>query len=262
MIPLKNTSQRKFFTAFPSINCYNNDQFITILEKVPMFLLLFLSSYAETDSDTSINEINATFRTGSIPDEWLDSFFSNGDPARPTIATQGFGLEWSSSKNRTSWMLYYEYIQNQTPAGYWDDLEDPLDRTDGVWVKPVDLNLHTLGFQSNFAIDIPIQVEKLDTDILFGGGLGIGILTGSIERWHNGVTEEAQGNNNCLPIGDAITREALCGDNPDASALPIPVLPVVDLSISARIRYDRFTSRFMFGIHNNPYIGFALGARL
>ena len=227
-----------------------------------MFLLLLVSAFAENESNASTQEISATYRTGSIPDSWLDSFFSNGDDfTRPTIATQGFGLEWSSSKDNTSWMLYYEFIQNQTPAGYWDDLEDPLDRMDGVWIKPVDLNLHTLGFQSNYAIGIPIEVEKLDVDVLFGGGLGIGLLTGSIERWHNSVTEEAEAGT-CIMPGPAFLRVEACPDDPDGSALPIPVLPVVDLSMSLRIRYDRFTSRFMFGIHNNPYFGVAVGASL
>ena len=226
-----------------------------------MFLLLFFSAFAGDDTNAT-NEISATFRTGTIPDSWLDSVFSNGDDyARPTIATRGFGLEWSSSKDSTSWILYYEFIQNQTTAGYWDDLEEPLDRTDGVWVKPVDLSLHTIGFQSNFAVNIPIEVEKLDVDLLFGGGLGIGLLTGKIERWHNSVTDEAQGSSCAMP-GPAILRVEICPDNPDASALPIPVLPVVDLSTSIRIRYDRFTSRFMFGLHNNPYFGVAVGASL
>ena len=222
-----------------------------------MLLFLSLTSWANPTQ-----EINTTFRTASLPDGWFDGFFSNGDEARPIIKTQSFGLERSRSKNNTNWTLYYEFFQNQTTAGYWDDLEEPLDRTDGVWVKPIDVQLHTLGFQSMFEIDIPIPEERIETDLLIGGGLGIGVLTGSIERWHNGGTDYAANNSGCIPIGDAIVREALCGNDPDATELPIPVLPVLDLSIAFRVRYDRFNTRIMFGLHNLPYFGFGLGYRL
>ena len=222
-----------------------------------MIALLIMSAIAEP-----VQDINVTYKNASLPDGWLDSFFSNGDEERPTLKTESFGLEYARTKDKTTWVLYYEYIQNKTKSGYWDDLEEPLDRSDGVWVKPVDVNMHTLGFQSVFNINIPVQQEKLTINALIGGGLGIGILTGSIERWHNGATDYAQNNNNCVPFGDAIVREALCGNNPDVDGLPIPVLPVLDLSTGVQVRYDRFSTKIMFGIHNLPYVGFSLGYAL
>ena len=222
-----------------------------------MFTLFITTAFA-----TPIQDVNLTYRNASLPDGWLDSFFSNGDEVRPTISTQSFGLEYARTKEKTTWVLYYEFIQNQTKSGYWDDLEEPLDRSDGVWVQPIDVNMHTLGFQSLFDINIPVSKENLAVDILLGGGLGVGILTGSIERWHNGSTEYAENNNNCLPFGDALVREALCGDNPDVDGLHIPVLPVLDLSTGVRFRYDRFTSKIMFGLHNLPYIGISAGYSL
>lgn len=224
-----------------------------------MFPFLLSASFAQPTQDISV-----TYRNASLPDSWLDSFFSNGDEKRPTIATQNFGLEYARTKEKTTWVLYYEYTQNKTGAGYWDDLEKPLDRSDGVWVKPIDVRLHTLGFQSLFDINIPIPKEKWNVDILLGGGLGIGILTGSIERWHNGATEYAENNSNCTTfgLGDAMVREALCGNDPDAEGLPIPVLPVLDISTGVRVRYDRFSTKLLFGIHNLPYIGITAGYTL
>lgn len=222
-----------------------------------MIALLILAAAAEP-----IQDINATYRNASLPDGWLDSFFSNGDEARPTLKTESFGLEYARTKDKTTWVLYYEYMQNKTKSGYWDDLEEPLDRSDGVWIKPVDVNMHTLGFQSLFNIDIPTPQDKLTVHALIGGGLGIGILTGSIERWHNGSTEYANNNSNCVPLGDAIVREALCGSNPDVDGLPIPVLPVLDLSAGVQVRYDNFSTKILFGLHNVPYVGFSLGYTL
>lgn len=224
-----------------------------------MFFLFSLFSFVQAEPN---HEINVHYRNASLPDGWLDPFFSNGDEERPQVKTQGFGLEWAQNKDKTSWILYYELIQNKTKSGYWDDKEDPLDRTDGVWIKPIDVRLHTIGFQSLYNIDIPIPEQRVDLDALFGGGLGIGLLTGSIERWHNGANEFAQNNSNCIPIGDAIVREAICGDNPDADGLPIPVLPVFDISAGVRVRYDKFNARFLFGLHNLPYVGFSLGYAL
>ena len=222
-----------------------------------MISLFLLSAIAEP-----IQDINVTYKNASLPDGWLDSFFSNGDEERPTIKTESFGLEYARTKDKTTWVLYYEYIQNKTKSGYWDDLEEPLDRSDGVWIKPIDVNMHTLGFQSIFNINIPVPQDKVTVNALIGGGLGIGILTGSIERWHNGATEYAEDNSGCVPFGDAIVREALCGNNPDVDGLPIPVLPVLDLTTGVQVRYDRFSTKIMFGLHNLPYVGFSLGYSL
>ena len=222
-----------------------------------MIALLVLTTAAEP-----IQDINLTYRSASLPDGWLDAYFSNENEARPILKTQNFGLEYARTKENTTWVLYYEFIQNKTLAGYWDDLEEPLDRSDGVWISPEAVNMHTLGFQSIYNIRIPIPNDAFTIDALIGGGLGIGVLTGSIERWHNGTTDYATSNQNCDILEDAKVRSKECSNSPDVDGLPIPVLPVLDLSTGVQLRYARATTKIMFGFHNLPYVGVSVGYSL
>ena len=201
-------------------------------------------------------EVNLTYRSANLPSSWLDGFLSEST----NIKSQNFGLEYVQISNQTNWTFYYEYHQSQIRDHFWDDIDDPQDITDGVYMDLSQVSVHSLGFQSAF--EIPIQTPKVTTSFLIGGGLGIGILTGELPRWYDGANDRAQNNSGCFPLGTAEFRADLCDKDPDEDNLPIPVIPILDVSLALRIRYDKFSSRFMFGLHNMPYFGFALGYRL
>ena len=215
-----------------------------------MFAPLLFSALA------GAQEINLTYRSGNLSGSWLDGFLSE----HTDIKSQNFGIEYVRISNKTNWMFYYEFHQSQTRADFWDDIDDPEDITDGVYMDLSNISIHSIGFHSAYEIDIP--TPKVATSVLIGGGLGLGMLTGDIPRWYDGANERAQDNSGCFPIGTAEFRAELCDKDPDEDDLPIPVVPIVDLSIALRIRYDKFSGRFMMGLHNLPYFGVAIGYRL
>ena len=220
-----------------------------------LFLFLSMPSFAQ---DTQ-QEINFTYRSASLPSSWLDGFLSEST----SLKTQNFGLEYVRIRDQNNWHFYYEFQQNKTRSDFWDDIDDPEDNTDGVYIAPSDLAIHALGFQSSY--EFPIQTPTVQTSVLLGGGLGIGILTGELHRWYHDSNERAQNNSGCPSTGGflgAETRASLCENNPDEEDLPIPVIPILDVSLGIRVTYENFSSRIMFGLHNFPYWGIALGYRL
>ena len=105
---------------------------------------------------------------------------------------------------------------------------------------------------------------------LVGGGIGAGLLVGSVERWHHGTYDLAEDNTDCIVsslglslIAPAYDRQDLCSDYPDAAGLPIPALPILDFSLGFRVHIqEKANVRLDFGIHNLPYIGLTAGALL
>ena len=219
-------------------------------------LMFFIALSALSFAQDTIQEINLSYRSATLPSSWLDGFLSEST----SIKTQNFGLEYVRITDRTNWLFYYEFQQNQTRSDFWDDIDDPQDSTDGVYIAPSSLAIHALGFQSSY--EFPIQTPTVQTSILLGGGLGIGILTGELHRWYDGSNERAQNNSGCLGIFDAETRADFCEDDPDETELPIPVIPILDVSLGIRVTYEQFSTRLMFGLHNLPYWGIALGYRI
>jgi len=206
-------------------------------------------------------ELNIRSRYLVVPNGLLDGFFSGSRYDRPTISAYSVGLEWVLKPDKTNWILYYEYMGNLMEEGYWDDIDDAEDDTDGVWLRPEGLALHSIGF--NVANEIPIsdKGQPIWGSFLIGGGLGVGVIMGSMERWHHGTYTLAEENFNCLSLDPAYIRKDLCPNSPDAEELPVSVLPILDFSLGFRLHiHDRANVRIDFGIHDLPYVGMAAGA--
>ena len=225
---------------------------------------------AKKESKRLPMELNLRGRYLTVPNGLLDGFFSSNTYDRPTVSAYAVGLEWVLKPNNTNWILYYEYMGNTTPEGYWDDIDDPVDETDGIWLRPSGLGLHALGFNVANEIRISDQSKPVWVSFLVGGGIGAGLLVGSIDRWHHGTYDLAEDNLSCITsslglslVAPAYERQDFCSESPDASGLPIPAIPILDFSLGFRLHIqDKANVRLDFGIHNLPYIGLTAGALL
>ena len=204
-------------------------------------------------------QANIRVRYLSVPNSVMDLWFFDSDDAganpldRPNLRAYAVGAEWVIDKAPANWIFYGEWVGNATPAGYWDDVESsPADHSDGSWLEPDAFGMVVLG--ANYGHGIPIR-EWLD--FLFGGGLGLGFVTGEVTVWNGGGNEDVV-DATCLRTSAAYERQAVCED--DGPARVPGLVPLVDLTASARFAFtDQATVRLDAGFHNVLYVGTAFG---
>lgn len=215
-----------------------------------------------TTDRTMLMEANLRYRYMAVPDSIMDIWFFDSDDEgandfdRPSVRMYAVGVEYVLKPRPTNWIFYYEYIGSLIEEGYWDDVEEPADHDDGDWVNPERLGLHVVG--ANFAHEIEVTPSDRDVwlSMLFGAGLGVGIVVGEMEQWHPGGNEGID--NDCLRQSPAYERKDAC---PDDGTKRIPgLLPILDLSGSFRVNFaDRANVRMDFGLHDMFYLGAAAG---
>ncbi|MBL8615256.1 MAG: hypothetical protein JNM72_06585 [Deltaproteobacteria bacterium] len=207
-------------------------------------------------------ELNLRARYLTVPNAIMDAwFFDAGDEGanpfeRPRLRMYTFGVEYVLKPRPMNWVFYYEYVGNGIKEGYWDDRESPADHDDGDWLKPSNFGLHVLGF--NYAHEIPISDESRDVwvSMLFGAGLGLGIMSGELTVWHPGGNSSIT--NNCLRDAPSFERKDTC--EPDGEINLPGVLPILDLTMSTRVNFaERANARLDLGLHNTFYVGTAVG---
>jgi hypothetical protein len=150
-----------------------------------------------------------------------------------------------------------EYALNGVKEGYWDDVEDPPNPYDGSWLKPERLGMVLLGADGAYEV----HANKW-WSWLFGGGLGIGIVTGQMTEWEPGETDGSNEHDNldadCGTTEPAYERATHCGDD---GPMKFPsVLPVIDINVATRFQIsDRATIRLEGGLHDMFYGGMTVG---
>lgn len=216
-------------------------------------------------------EMNFRGRYMKIPDSILDIWFfdeddSTGHLPRPDIEGYTLGLEYGFRKDTANWILYFEYGGSLMEEGYWDDVDDDGTTTDGSYVVPDHLGM--VNFGGNYAYALKAE-DWLS--FLFGGGLGVTMLTGQVIEWKPGnVTDAAtELNDPDCTMGDGSLSDphnapayerygAGCGDD---GAVTLPkVLPIVDINLG--VRFDikqRASIRLEGGFHDMLYFGGATG---
>lgn len=207
-------------------------------------------------------EANFRMRMMSIPSSIMDIWYFDSDDAganpfdRPKVRTYAMGVEYVLKPKPMNWIFYYEYVSSGIKEGYWDDAEEPADHDDGDWLKPNGFGMHVVGANYAYELDVTPVDRGVWLSMLFSAGLGIGVVSGELETWHPGPNESIQ--NNCLRDAPAYERKNEC---PSDGALRLPgVLPILDLTMSARVNFDnRATARIDVGLHDLFYIGGAVG---
>lgn len=199
------------------------------------------------------------FLPDSVMDIW---YFNRDDPGanpydRPKIRAYGAGIELALKPKPTNWIFYAEYMGNNVRDGYWDDVESPADHDDGDWIVFDRFSMFALGANYGHEVDVSSADKPVWISMVFGGGLGFGLVNGGLTQWHNGSNSENTAPD-CLPESAAYERKDVC-PNDGEKRVP-PVVPVVDITYSLRLNLgDRASVRFDAGLHNLIYLGGAFG---
>lgn len=207
--------------------------------------------------------VGARYKHMWIPASLLDIwFFSDDEPGalagypRPTLKGELGGIEFALQPRPNNFIFYVEYFKLTSSDGYFDDRESPADHGDGDWVDFQ--NMGYAGFGVDYRYEFPILDDSKDVwpSFLVGGGLGVGVVTGSAVQWHPGGhpdnVEPA-----CEPIAPAPLRT---GCEPDGEARIPPVLPIVDIGMALKVHIkDRAWVRADFGLHEFLSAGAAAG---
>ncbi|MBT3222920.1 MAG: hypothetical protein HN348_27905, partial [Proteobacteria bacterium] len=150
-------------------------------------------------------------------------------------------------------IFYLDYLDSNMDEGYWDDRdEEPADHLDGDYLKPTE-NLGIVAFGANYGYEVHIVRTDITNgyfglSFLVGGGLGLGVMVGGIDRWG----PDANGNPSYKLYLEGEPAE---GDK----GIP-PVYPMVDINAGLRFNFgDRAVFRLEGGLHTLVYWGGTLG---
>ena len=234
---------------------------------LPLLALALSTSFAADDAPAGRPpmEVGLRYRGMSVPDGVLDAWsydIDDSDPApvdRPQVRGRAIGLEYSLVQPAGTWTFYVEQIKNLTQPGYWDDVDDgEIDHLDGQWIDGSDVAIYALG--ASTAKEIPISDNKNPAYVSFtaGGGLGIGLVTGSLQRWYPGfnLTDETVVDAACQPDSPAYERTDCTTDG----EVRVPtVVPMVDINLGLKLNFPYGYLRLEGGVHDMLYWGAALG---
>ncbi len=198
-------------------------------------------------------------RIVSVPRSVMDIWFydiDNPDWAyvepRPNIIGYALGVEWVLKSNSANGIFWAEFMDSEMDAGYWDDIEEPPDHLDGDFLAPSP-GLGLVAFGSDYAYEAHL-VRTRDTrgvfglSFLMGGGLGLGIMTGRLDRW--GPDDD----------GNPSYKRFLDGAPPDENKQLPRVYPIIDVNSGLRFNFgDRVVFRVEGGLHTLVYYGATAG---
>jgi len=213
-------------------------------------------------------EINVRGRYLTVPDSVLDPWVFDSDDDRvpghmdrPKVHAYSLGMEYVMRNDTANGIFYAEYWGPLVDDGYWDDVEEPPQTTDGDYIVLDDFGIWSFG--GNFAFEVKASPV---VSFLFGGGLGVAVMTGDLLQWNPG--SNAVGDPNCTAGNGSLDNPtsapsyerfaAGCGDD---GAKEIPrVLPVLDMLAAIRFNFsDQATFRIEGGLHNLLYVGAGMG---
>lgn len=204
-------------------------------------------------------EVSIRVRSVTIPKSVLDIWYFDQEDddwayfePRPRIAGTAMGLEFVVKGDSANGIFYAEYLDSAMNDGYWDDIEEPADHIDGDYLSP-SKGLGIVAFGSDYAYEAHIiQVDDTDgrfgLSFLVGGGLGLGVLAGRLDRW--GPDDQ----------GNPAYKRYLDQLPPDSDKQIPRVYPMVDVNTGLRFNFgDRAVLRLEGGLHTLLYYGTSLG---
>ena len=221
-------------------------------------LLLAVVSLAHA-ADRPPMSAGIRYRSLWVPAGILDSWWyseSLGEE-RPAVAASVWGLEFAFEPSQSQITIFVENVTAKIDEGYWDDVEEPTDHTDGDWLSPNGLG--AVGFGVGYGYEVPFISTDHDVwpAFIIGGGLGAAVTYGEIDRWKAGpvVAQDTD----CAIDKTAIGREQE-GCDPDESDGVWPVAPILDISAGFRVHIkDVAWVRIDAGVHDMLYVGGAAG---
>ncbi len=211
-------------------------------------------------------EVNLRSRYLSLPDIIMDSWFFDEDAApghldRPKVMAWVVGLEYVLRRTPSNGIFYIEYMGSAMNDGYWDDKEEPPDYNDGDYIVPEHLGMVLIG--GDYAWEL---IAENWLSFLFGGGIGLGIVTGGMTQWYNGANATGditcqQGDGRLTSPQNATAYERFISGCGDDGSKDIPaVLPIVDINLAVKFNVShRASLRVEAGLHDLLYVGLSAG---
>ncbi len=213
-------------------------------------------------------EINFRGRYMSLPDGFLDIwYFDEGDQGvtmdRPKVRAWGVGLEWWAKwDSGGGFTVFFDYMGHLINEGYWDDVEEPANHSDGEYLVPSRLGIIDFGVGGGYEAKITPWMG-----FMFWGGGGPLFLTGEFTHWVHGSNAEdgdqmcTQGDGSLSDPENAAAYERYAAGCGDDGPKRIPsVLGVLDLVAALRFDFNsRANLRIEGGIHDLPFVGVATG---
>ncbi len=204
-------------------------------------------------------EVNFRVRSVSVPKSVLDVWYYDADDAdwayfepRPHLAGTAIGLEYVVKNESANGIFYAEFVDSAMSNGYWDDIEEPANHLDGDYLSP-SRGMGLVAFGANYAYEAHlVRIEdtegQLGLSFLIGGGLGLGVLAGRLDRW-------GPDNN-----GNPAYKRFLDGVAPDSDKAVPRVYPMVDVNAGLRFNLgNRAVIRLEGGLHTLLYYGTSVG---
>lgn len=198
-------------------------------------------------------------RMVSVPKSLLDIWYFDIEDdnwayieGRPKIQGYALGVEWVLKSKTANGFFWAEFMDSEMNAGYWDDIEEPPDHLDGDFLYPSP-GLGLVAFGADYAYEAHLvrlreTQNRFGLSFLVGGGLGLGIMTGKLDRWG----PDDDGNPSYKRFLDGVPAD----ENKD---LP-RVYPIVDVNAGLRFNFgDRVVFRAEGGLHTLVYYGASAG---
>jgi hypothetical protein len=214
-----------------------------------------MSTARESKTREVTMEVGLRGRSLSVPASMLDIWFFDDDAAgwsytepRPEVTAIAYGIEFAIKKTDATGVFYFDYIDSNMRAGYWDDQDDPPDHLDGDFLVPSDnLGLAVVGADYYYDMAL-VMSEKTNgvfgLDLLVGAGLGVGLRTGEIDQWQSD------------DYGNPAYERYFEGDPSDGPKKFPKVLPILDINAGLRFSFgDRAAIRFEGGLHTMVFWG-------
>lgn len=207
-------------------------------------------------------EAGIRVRALSLPRSILSTRFTEGDDDgwpladedRPNVRATSYGLEFVLKWEVSNLFLYFDYMDVNWEAGYWDDRDDDFE--DGSYVVPTN-NFGIAAFGCDYAAEVHL-IETANTNggfgmsLLLGAGLGIGFVTGQVDWWGATDNSELRG-----------WEKYELGEDPTEQANIPLIIPVVDINAGLRFNIaDRTALRVEGGLHDLLYIGGSVAVML
>lgn len=229
-----------------------------------MLPLLFALAGPAAAQDGPPVEVGLRGRTLHLPGPVLNGWLTTDESGydRPKVGAWAAGLEVTIDAPGAPWTFYLEYIKSTTQAGYWDDVDDPPEYDDGQWIQPSNVALITLGADVGHEFALTSADKPVWLGLVLGGGLGLGVRTGTVERWYAGtnLTDDPSSDPGCLPDSPAYDRYQTCAS--DGIIKAMPVVPMIDANLALKLNITEHAwLRLDGGLHTMLYGGFAVGAQ-
>lgn len=210
-----------------------------------------------TDGDVQYG-IGIRLRNVRVPAAILELFLERAAGGSSNV---GYGLELSRRRGTVEIQLGLEFEHLTVGEGVWINRDEPVDQgyeADFVLAPDHAPNGDKLGwFTIEFSFFNHAVINK-NFAVRYGGGAGLGILTGGL--WHYDVQCVGATNNNpepgCRPVqlgGNGLAT------GPVKYNLP-PVFPVVNAIVGLQIKpIDKMVINIEGGIRTAPFFGTTIG---